>query len=386
MPSVLRAVLMGAIALLIRESGERARPLGLLLVSLLALLLWQPAWLLDLGFQFSAVATAGLVLTAPRLQQRLSAALAVPIAACLWTLPLQLLHFGVLPLYAVPANLLAAPLLTLLTTGAMAAALAAQLVPPLLPVITALLQWPAELLLLLVQGAAALPLAQLALGQPPLVLVLLLSLGLMPWLLGCSGPWRRWGAGLVLISCLWQGQRLLADELLELPIGKGNLVLLRHGGRGALVSRDAGPRSCSQAQRLRQALGLPRLDWVVLLDPVPADDFGCWQQLSPQLQVLPRGELSSPGLVFRSQLQVPGAALLQLGRRCYCLRQQGVSANMDALAACGQCPTTKGGPPKPASSAAAPFSGARSGRPCGRRCATALSAAAARASAAAPRP
>ena len=386
MPSVLRAVLMGAIALLIRESGERARPLGLLLVSLLALLLWQPAWLLDLGFQFSAVATAGLVLTAPRLQQRLPAALAVPIAACLWTLPLQLLHFGVLPLYAVPANLLAAPLLTLLTTGAMAAALAAQLVPPLLPVITALLQWPAELLLLLVQGAAALPLAQLALGQPPLVLVLLLSLGLMPWLLGCSGPWRRWGAVLVLISCLGQGQRLLADELLELPIGKGNLVLLRHGGRGALVSRDAGPRSCSQAQRLRQALGLPRLDWVVLLDPVPADDFGCWQQLSPQVQVLPRGELSSPGLVFRSQVQVPGEALLQLGRRCYCLRQQGVSANMDALAACGQCPTTKGGPPKPASSAAAPFSGARSGRPCGRRCATALSVAAARASAAAPRP
>ena len=45
---------MGAMALMIRESGERARPLGLLLVSLLALLLWQPAWLLDLGFQFSA--------------------------------------------------------------------------------------------------------------------------------------------------------------------------------------------------------------------------------------------------------------------------------------------------------------------------------------------
>ena len=196
---------MGAMALLIRESGERARPLGLLLVSLLALLLWQPAWLLDLGFQFSAAATAGLVLTAPRLQQRLPAALAVPIAACLWTLPLQLLHFGVLPLYAVPANLLAAPLLTLLTTGAMAAALAAQLAPSLLPLIIALLQWPAELLLLLVQGAAALPLAQLALGQPPVLLVLLLSLGLMPCLMGCSGDWRRWGAVLVLISCLGKG-------------------------------------------------------------------------------------------------------------------------------------------------------------------------------------
>ena len=385
LPSVLRAVLMGAMALLIRESGERARPLGLLLVSLLALLLWQPAWLLDLGFQFSAAATAGLVLTAPRLQQRLPAALAVPIAACLWTLPLQLLHFGVLPLYAVPANLLAAPLLTLLTTGAMAAALAAQFVPPLLPVITFVLRWPAELLLLLVQGAAALPLAQLALGQPPVVLVLLLSLGLMPWLLGCSGPWRRWGVLLVLISCLGQGQRLLADELLELPASKAALVLLRHGGRGALVSRHAAPSSCRRAQRLRQALGLPRLDWVVLLDPVPAADPSCWRQLSQHIQVLPRGELSSPGLVFRHPPSRPGEAQLQLGSRCWCLRYQQAGARMSPVAACGRCPTTKAGRPKPAPSAAARFSGARSGRPCGRRCATALSAAGARASAAAPR-
>ncbi len=386
LPSVLRAVLMGAMALLIRESGERARPLGLLLVSLLALMLWQPAWLLDLGFQFSAAATAGLVLTAPRLQQRLPAALAVPIAACLWTLPLQLLHFGVLPLYAVPANLLAAPLLTLLTTGAMAAALTAQLLPPLLPLITALLQWPAELLLLLVQGAAALPLAQLMLGQPPIALVLLVSLGLMPWLLGWCGRWRRWGVLLLLISAWGQGQRLLADQVLELPAGKGGLVLLRHGGRGALVSRQAAPRSCRRAQRLRQALGLPRLDWVVLLDPVPAVAPGCWQQLSPQVQVLPRGELSSPGLVFRSAPNRPGSVVLQVGSRCYCLRQQGVSANMGSLAACGRCHITKAGPPKPASSAAGLFSGAKSGRPCGMRCATALSAAGERASAAAPRP
>ena len=189
----------------------------------------------------------------------------------------------------------------------------------------------------------------------------------------------------MLISCLWQGQRLLADELLELPIGKGNLVLLRHGGRGALVSSDAGPRSCAQAQRLRQALGLPQLDWVVLLDPVRADDFGCWQQLSPQVQVLPRGGLSSPGLVFRSQVQGHGAALLQLGRRCFCLSKPGVSANMGAIKACGQCHTTKVGPPKHAPSAAARFSGAKSGRLCGTRCGTALSAAGARASAAAPR-
>ena len=190
----------------------------------------------------------------------------------------------------------------------------------------------------------------------------------------------------VVISCLGQGQRLLADEVIELPRSRGRLVLMRHGGRGALVSRDAGFRSCHQARRLQQALGLPRLDWVVLLDPVPAADQNCWQQLSQHVQVLPRGELSSPGLLFRSAPHGSGEAHLQLGHRCYCLRPQGVSANMGAVAACGGCHTTKPGPPKTASSAAAHFSGAKSGRPCGGRCAIARSGAGVRASAVAPRP
>ena len=43
--------------------------------------------------------------------QGLAAALSIPVAALLWTLPLQLLHFGAMPLYALVANLLVAPLL-----------------------------------------------------------------------------------------------------------------------------------------------------------------------------------------------------------------------------------------------------------------------------------
>ena len=144
-------------------------------------------------------------------------------------------------------------------------------------------------------------------------------------------------------------------------------MLLRHGGRGALVSHQAAPSSCRRAQRLRQVLGLPRLDWVVLLDPVPAGDSSCWQQLSPQVRVLPRGELSSPGLVFRIAPNRPGVVQLHVGRRCYCLGNQGVSANMGSFAACGRCHITKAGPPKPAPSAVARFSGAKSGRPCGMR-------------------
>ena len=58
-PSVVRAVLMGATALLIRESGERSRGFGVLLLTLSLMLLMHPAWARSIGFQLSAAATAG---------------------------------------------------------------------------------------------------------------------------------------------------------------------------------------------------------------------------------------------------------------------------------------------------------------------------------------
>ena len=139
-PSVVRAVLMGATALLIRESGERSHGFGVLLLTLSLMLLVHPAWARSIGFQLSAAATAGLILTGPglerwwaeRLPMRLgwlAPALAVPLAAMAWTLPLQLLHFGSAPLYALLANLLAAPLLAPLTLSAMGLALASLLLP-----------------------------------------------------------------------------------------------------------------------------------------------------------------------------------------------------------------------------------------------------------------
>lgn len=136
--SVVRALLMGALAFVLKERGRRSRPLAVLLLCLLLMLLLRPSWLLDVGFQLSAAATGGLILSAGPLEARLqrwlplwaAAAMAVPLAASLWTLPLQLLHFGVVPSYAVLSNVLAAPLLTPLTLGAMAMALTAVLMPP----------------------------------------------------------------------------------------------------------------------------------------------------------------------------------------------------------------------------------------------------------------
>ena len=69
--SVVRAVLMGAATLLIRESGQRSRPLGVLLITLVVMLLVHPAWARSVGFQLSAAAAAGLVISAGPIEQRL---------------------------------------------------------------------------------------------------------------------------------------------------------------------------------------------------------------------------------------------------------------------------------------------------------------------------
>ena len=83
--------------------------------------------------------------------QGLDAALSIPVAALLWTLPLQLLHFGAMPLYALPANLLVAPLLAPLTLLAMLSALLVVMCPQ---AVLLVVLWPVQQLAGLVMAIA----------------------------------------------------------------------------------------------------------------------------------------------------------------------------------------------------------------------------------------
>lgn len=329
-PSVVRAVLMGAMAFALNECGRRSRPLAVLLVCLAAMVLCKPDWLLDVGFQLSAAATAGLILSARPLEQWLSrrlpawgaAALAVPVAASFWTIPLQLLHFGVLPIYSVPANLLAGPLLTPLTLGAMAMALVAVIAPPLLTPLGWVLVPMARLLVWLVQGLAALPMAQWQLGRVSPLLALLLALALLPWLLPQIRRWRRWGSLLLVLVAVLQLQQLRMDQLLVVQDGTRQWLVARHDGRGALISRRGDAFSCSRSAQLAQGLGISRYDWVLLLDPVASEQPACWAQLSPTLlapqnggAVLQLGQrLQSPGLAVEALTSDSQALRLEAGR------------------------------------------------------------------------
>jgi competence protein ComEC len=346
-PSVVRAVLMGSLALAAKEGGLRGRPLGLLGLSAAGMLLLQPHWLQDVGFQLSVAATAGLMVTAGPLEEalkpwlaalpfgparfrpafttHLAPALAVPLAASLWTLPLQLLHFGVVPLWAVPANLVATPLLTPLTLGAMATALLGLVLPPMQGLLLPPLGWMAQALLAVAQGAATLPMAQWHSGRPSLVLVGVFSLGLLALLVPRGRlPFlpRPLALALVVLACGFHLQQLRADGLLLVQDGPRALLLARHQGRGALISSRADPQSCRRGQQLATALGLSRFDWLVLLDAEPAADPACWDALAgvvvaeaDGLPPLGAGQrLASPGLAALGLTPASQALELQIGR------------------------------------------------------------------------
>ena len=349
--SVVRAVLMGGAALVAMEFSRRTRPLGLLAAVVVAMLAWNRLWLADVGFQLSVAATAGLLVSATPLEQHirawlppgskglkgcwagpLAAALAVPLAATIWTLPLQLLHFGVVPAYAVPANLAAAPLLTPLTLAAMALALVAVLLPGLLSVLLLPVDPLAQLLLAIAKGFAALPMAQWQLGRPLPWLVALFALALLGLLLpGLAPPWRRLATGGLALVVVLHFVLLGADQLLLVhqggPSAGRDLLIARHRGRAALISNHSDPYSCRQVSQLATGLGVNRFDWLLLLDPVASSEPACWRRLAPVVLAygdgsipLAAGErLASPGLEVEALTMDSHGLHLRVGKQQWLL-------------------------------------------------------------------
>ena len=117
-PSVLRAAVMGGVALLALATGRRRTSMGALGAAVLLLVLVDPWLARSYGFVLSTLATAALVVLAPgwtaALHRRgvpsaMAAAVAVPLAAQAVCGPVVAMLAGQVSLVAVLANLLAAP-------------------------------------------------------------------------------------------------------------------------------------------------------------------------------------------------------------------------------------------------------------------------------------
>ncbi|MFB9164696.1 ComEC/Rec2 family competence protein [Arthrobacter psychrochitiniphilus] len=137
-PSVLRAAVMGSIGAMAVLGGRPKRVGALLCVTIVALLVANPWLVADYAFILSVLATLGLHLIGQRCVRWLGAmlplwlaqAIAIPLAAQLFCAPVIVLLQARLTPYTIPANMLAAPVVALVTTVGTLGMVMAALIPP----------------------------------------------------------------------------------------------------------------------------------------------------------------------------------------------------------------------------------------------------------------
>ncbi|MGB7415898.1 MAG: ComEC/Rec2 family competence protein [Thermosynechococcaceae cyanobacterium] len=295
-PSVFRAILMGIAGLFALVTSRKTQPVGLLLVVAVTLLIINPLWIWDLGFQLSFLATLGLVVSVPTfmkaldwLPPRLATLIAIPIAATLWTLPLQLYAFGVVPLYGLLANVLATPFLTLLTVGSFVSGVVGALIPPLGGLLAGLLYYPAHVLILIVKTVIQLPGSTLSLGTISVIqLIILYGLLLSVWL-GLQHYWQgvMVVALVVIILPVWQIQSSRFEVTIFDSVSPPIMVIQQPGGTLLLNTGDQ--RVASQGVLpFLQRQGINRVELAVATATWPRLQDG-WQTLLEKMPVATAG-------------------------------------------------------------------------------------------------
>jgi competence protein ComEC len=262
-PSVLRAAVMGGIALLALALGRGRSALPALAAAVLVLLLVDPALGVDPGFALSVVATGALVLLAPgwsealcrrRVPRWAAEALAVPAAAFLATTPLVAGLNGTLNPLAVLANVVAVPAVAPATVlGVLAAVLSPLGGPP---------GWsPAELcawlagpavgwLVAVADRVAAVPGASLPWPEGVSGGLLLAGVLAVLLLLARSRRWRALlvaaGLGLAVVLVPTRiappGWPPPGWAVVACDVGQGDAIVLATGHPGSAVLVDAGPQ------------------------------------------------------------------------------------------------------------------------------------------------
>jgi competence protein ComEC len=256
-PSVLRAAVMAAIALLALASGRQRQAVPLLAAAVLVLLVWNPELARDPGFAMSALATAALLLLAPgwaaALRRRhvppvLAESLAVAAAAHVVTAPIIVAISGRLSIVSIPANMLAEPVVAATTLVGFAAAISApvnlvagSILAQVAGIPTRWLVWVANYFGGLHGAAISWP-AGAAGGLALLIATIIM------WRLGRRAGLRRLliGAGVVLLIAQVPGRALVSEWptsgwiFVACDVGQGDGLVLSAGPHTAVVI-DSGP-------------------------------------------------------------------------------------------------------------------------------------------------
>jgi competence protein ComEC len=174
-PSAIRAGLMGSVLLLALGTGRAAVPVNALGLTVVLVLMLDPATLWDRAFQMSAAAMAGVLLIGLPLAKGafragkgramwaqlastfLLAPSAVSLGGVVGSMPLVAFNFGQIPLLSIPATLIAMPLVAPLLVTGLLTGLVGLAVPPLATVVGLVPAGFGGLLVALAEATAAVP-------------------------------------------------------------------------------------------------------------------------------------------------------------------------------------------------------------------------------------
>lgn len=325
-PSVVRAGIMAWIYLLAMVTGRQHNALPALGFAAVVMTAVDPGAALDVGFQLSFAATAGLVAFGPWVRWGLGwlfarvglaglvpsvavLAMALTLSATLATLPIVWLNFGRVSLAGPLANVVVEPLFALTLPLVLLTGLVGTAWPPAGWALGLVAYYPLAFITWFARVLASLPAASASLpainGEVAFAIALLLSVAawpayryLPPALPGLRpGPRQRtvgraaWGAvaGAALACALFVALRPVGGPgelvMTVLDVGQGDAILLTTPG-GAHVLVDSGPSGMGLVRELGTVLpGWERSVEVVLTSHPQQDHVGGLPELLRRYQV-----------------------------------------------------------------------------------------------------
>jgi competence protein ComEC len=310
-PAILRAAVMGFAVLAAIVVDKKIKPIGSLLFASTLLLIYNPLWIWDLGFQLSALATLGLLVTSEPIQQRLdwmpspiAAAFATPIAAYLWTIPLQLYSFGLVSPYSIPANVVTTVLISIISLGGMVSALCAAIVPSIGSFTAGLLHYPIAALLGIVEQIGKLPGSQWAIGTLSLtglillygMLIIAINLHQIPDFSKQYKPYVITGMStaalcLVFIPAIQQAQNRI--QITALSTTRQPVLVIQAKGKVVLVNTSDRSNSDNTITPFLQRQGINHIDTIIQMHSTDQEGIQALKENLPISKVLTADDLQS---------------------------------------------------------------------------------------------
>ena len=267
-PSVLRAAAMAAVLLIAKGSRRPSDSLPALGFAIAAVVIADPWQARDAGFALSVLATAGLLLFAPRIvawlskyiPKLISEALAPPIAATIFCSPVLIAIAGYLAPMSVIANLLAAPAVAPITIVGFISALVSPIAPFVTRILIYVIHFPAAFIAWIAQWASQFPVVQMSSA------ILLGSLVLL-WFARTllQAHWKKYVAIALcfVLFFTWLARWPGSDwSVANCDIGQGDSSVINLGNHRAIVI-DVGPDAALEDACLK-ALGVKEIPLLIL--------------------------------------------------------------------------------------------------------------------------